>query len=92
MSDRVHEGVWGTAHAIEPVRLHGRAVTLAGEDRQFHWMVALGFVILLVPAAIGRLTGWRWHPWPPGRQGYRSIFGEAREAAETYILFAFLGW
>lgn len=62
------------------------------EKRQFRWMVLLGFLLLLVPATIARLSGWRWQPWPPGREGYRSIIGEAKEAAETYITFAFLGW
>jgi light-harvesting complex 1 beta chain len=62
------------------------------DDRQFHWMVTIGFLILLVPAAIARVSGWRWRPWPPGPEGYRSIVSEAREASETYVLFAFLGW
>lgn len=66
--------------------------SMAREHRQFRWLVLVGFLLLLVPAALARLSGWRWRPWPPGREGYRSVVGEAREAAETYIVFAFLGW
>lgn len=66
---------------------------IAGERRQFRWMVAVGFLLLLLPATVARLSGWRWRPWPPaGREGYGSIIGEAKAAAETYIVFAFLGW
>lgn len=68
------------------------AASIDRESRQFHWMVAVGFLLFLGPAAIARLSGWRWRPWPPGREGYRSIVAEAREAAETYVVFAFLGW
>ncbi len=62
------------------------------EHRQFGWMVALGFVVFLVPAAIARLSGWRWRPWPSGAGGYGSVIHEAHEAARTYIPYAFVGW
>ena len=69
-----------------------RSTRAQEEQREFNRLVAAAFLILLVPAALGRLSGWRWQPWPPGRQGYRSIVGEAREAAETYVTMAFLGY
>lgn len=62
------------------------------DTRQYRWMVTAAFLLLLLPATVARLSGWRWQPWPPGPDGYRSIVGEAREAAQTYIVFAFLGW
>jgi len=60
------------------------------ERRQFLLMVALAFPLLLGVALIARLSGWRWQPWPPGRDAYRSVFHEAKAAAETYIGFAFV--
>ncbi len=61
------------------------------EDRQLRRMLAAGFVLFLVPATVAWLTGWRWRPWPPGPEGYRSIVSEARAAAGTYVPYAFLG-
>jgi hypothetical protein len=77
--------------AASAVRVPGRA-QIEQETRQYRRMVAAGFLILLVPAAIASMTGWRWRPWPPGPDGYRSFVSEAKEAAQTYILFAFVGW
>jgi hypothetical protein len=65
---------------------------VAQEARQFRWMVGACFLLLLVPATIASLSGWRWRPWPPGRQGYRSIIAEAKDAAETCVVFSFHGW
>ncbi len=70
----------------------GRTVWIGRDRRRASWMVAAVFLVLLVPAAFGRLSGWRWQPWPPGRKGYRSLVAEAWEAAETYVTLAFLGW
>jgi len=64
---------------------------IAADQRQFRWMVAIGFFVLLLPALLGRLTGWRWQPWPPGGAKYGSVVGEAKGAAENYIQFAFSG-
>ena len=61
------------------------------DEKQMRRMLLAGTVLFLVPAALGRLTGWRWRPWPPGPGGYRSVVSEARSAAGTYIPFAFLG-
>ena len=46
----------------------------------------------VVLAALGKLTGWRWQPWPAGREGRRSVFREARDTAETCIALSFMGW
>jgi len=63
----------------------------AEDDRELRRMLAIAFVLMLVPAALGRLTGWRWHPWPPGPDGFRSVVSEARAAAETYVPLGFMG-
>jgi len=55
-------------------------------------MILVGFIALLVPAMIGRLTGWRWRPWPPGPTGYSSVIAEAKAAADTYIPLGFIEW
>lgn len=39
------------------------------------------YPFLLTAAALARMTGWRWRPWPPGRDGYRSIVGETSRMA-----------
>lgn len=62
------------------------------ERRQLQRMILVGFIALLVPAMIARLTGWRWQPWPPGPQGYSSIIAEAKAAADTYIPLGFIEW
>ena len=73
-------------------RAHGAtSASFDPEVVQLRRMLMLGFLLFLLPATIGRLTGWRWRPWPPGSKGYRSIIGEARAAAETYIPLGFTG-
>ncbi len=62
------------------------------ERRQLQRMILVGFIALLVPAMIGRLTGWRWRPWPPGPTGYSSVIAEAKAAADTYIPLGFIEW
>lgn len=39
------------------------------------------YPFLLTVAAVARLTGWRWQPWPPGRDGYGSIVRETSDMA-----------
>ncbi len=61
-----------------------------GEIRQFNRMIALGFLLLLVPATIGRLSGWRWwRPETPGVDGKRTILREAWSAAEEAVALTF---
>jgi len=59
--------------------------------RQFQRLVSVSLAPLLVLAVIGRLTGWRWQPWPPvgGERG--SVLQEARSAAENSVAFSYLG-
>lgn len=49
------------------------------------------FIALLPVAFLAAVTGWRWQPWPPGNQGYRTFINEAkiaaRVAAETALSF-----
>lgn len=82
---------WSGAHRAGAEERRSFDRSAAQEARQFRWMVAACFLLLLVPATIASLSGWRWRPWPPGREGYRSILGEAKEAAQTYVVFAFRG-
>lgn len=67
-------------------------IRLAAESWQLRQMLTLGTLLFLVPATIARLSGWRWRPWPPGPQGYRSILGEARDASHTYVPYGFVSW
>ena len=90
MNVRAHRTRW--MPLTIPREGRGSSEWLAREHSQFRWMVALGFLLLLVPVAVARLCGWRWQPWVSSRSEQRSILGEAKEAAETYITFAFLGW
>jgi len=62
------------------------------EAWQAQCMFAAGIALFIVPAAIGRLTGWRWRPWPAGPEGNRSIMAETKSAVNTYIPFVFMGW
>jgi hypothetical protein len=55
-------------------------------------MVVIALPMFLVVAAFARLSRGSWRPWPSRRNGRRSIVSEAREAAETYVGFAFVGW
>lgn len=41
------------------------------------------FMALLPVALLAAITGWRWAPWPPGNQGYRTFIHEAKIAASV---------
>ena len=41
------------------------------------------FIVLLPVALLAAVTGWRWQPWPPGNQGYRTFVHEAKIAASV---------
>ncbi len=43
---------------------------------RFLWLVC--FASLLPVAAVARLSGWRWRPWPARANGYQSVVQEAR--------------
>lgn len=61
-----------------------------GDARAFRLLFAICFLVFLLCAAVARLVGWRWRPWPPGPNGYRSVIEEARREANTVVPFAFL--
>jgi hypothetical protein len=49
------------------------------EDRLSTWLIeASCFSVLLPISLLARITGWRWKPWPPGPDGYGSVFRETR--------------
>jgi hypothetical protein len=54
------------------------------EDRSSGLLIkVICFTIFLPVAALARLTGWRWKPWPPGPSGYGSIISETRSMARV---------
>lgn len=73
----------------EPVRQRTAASGI--EAGGYRLIYAASFVVFLVVAAIARLFAWRWHPWPPGPGGYTSVIHEAKVAAGTVAVFAFMG-
>ncbi|MEM1412924.1 MAG: hypothetical protein AAGH19_11260 [Pseudomonadota bacterium] len=47
------------------------------EDRMSTWLIEGScFIVLLPITVVARLTGWRLRPWPPGPDGYGSIWSE----------------
>ncbi len=47
-------------------------------------------LITVLPVALAAsLTGWRWQPWPPGSNGYKSAFREAMLTARNVTSIAF---
>jgi hypothetical protein len=54
----------------------------------FRLLAAICFLGMFPVALVARLSGWRWQPWPPGRSGYRSVYREARTAANTAAAIA----
>ena len=46
--------------------------------------------VFLVVAIVSRLLPSRWRPRLPGTRARRTILGEAREAADTFVPFAFM--
>jgi hypothetical protein len=82
----------GSAAVPEAERRAARVAARSREARQLSRMIAAGFILFLVPAAVGAITGWRWSPWPAGPEGRRSVVGEARAAAEAYVPLGFMGW
>ncbi len=49
----------------------------------------LSFAAVLPVAAVARVSGWRWQPWPPGAAGYQTVVREARLAAGTITATVF---
>ena len=61
------------------------------EQREFYLFVASIFMLLIIPATIARMTGWRFRPWPPGANGYQSVFSETKRAAMGFAPYVFAG-
>jgi light-harvesting complex 1 beta chain len=71
-------------------RVNRRMSPSDAEHRQYRRLFGLCFVVFLIVASMARITGWRWKPWPPGPEGYRSIIAEAKREANTVVPFAFM--
>jgi len=86
------DNIEGSLAQALPSALEARAAKggRAFEAWEFRCTYALTFPVFLATAAIARLLGWHWRPWPPGPKGYASIVEEARAAAGSFIPFAFL--
>ena len=66
----------------------GKASHGFGEPLLEGALFAIAFMVLLPVAVVAAMTGWRWQPWPPGAQGYRSFIREAKIAAATATAFS----
>ncbi|MEM9171603.1 MAG: hypothetical protein AAGA84_02750 [Pseudomonadota bacterium] len=55
---------------------------------QFRLLAGVCFLCMLPVALIARASNWRWRPWPPGREGYRSVYQEALTNAKTAAAIA----
>ena len=76
-----------TALATHPVSL----TKLRREKaRAFRLMLALAFVYFLIVALVARLLPRAWRPSLPPMNGRRSVIGEARALAGTFVPFAFM--
>ncbi len=62
-----------------------------GEVSEFRLIFMVSFAIFLLVALVERILppSWRPHVLPPGSS--KSIFGEARAAAHTFVPLAFMG-
>jgi light-harvesting complex 1 beta chain len=61
------------------------------EATEFRLVFMASFVIFLLIGLVARILPWRWRPFPPGPEGYRSIVGEAKAAANMFVPLAFMG-
>ena len=51
--------------------------------RSCRFIEGVCLAVFLPIAAVARTVGWRWQPWPPGPEGYGSVFAEARSMARV---------
>jgi light-harvesting complex 1 beta chain len=61
------------------------------ESYEFRLIFVVSFMIFLVAATVGRLLPTQWRAYAPGPSGYKSIIGEARAAANTFVPIVFMG-
>jgi hypothetical protein len=62
-----------------------------GETSEFRLIFMVSFAIFLMVAVIERVLPSSWRSHALGHDGGKSIFGEARAAAHTFVPFAFMG-
>lgn len=64
--------------------------TRHANESQMHFklLAAICFVAMFPVALVARLSNWRWQPWPPGRNGYSSVYHEAKTNAKTAAAIA----
>ena len=61
------------------------------EAGEFRLIFLASFAIFLMVAVIERVLPSSWRSHALGHDGGKSIFGEARSAAHTFVPFAFMG-
>ena len=68
-------------------------VAAAHEARpsEFRLIFVVSFAIFLMVAVVERVLPSSWRSHAVGPDGGKSIFGEARAAAHTFVPFAFMG-
>ena len=70
---------------------HPKRLDPMRDTRAYRWMARLFFVLFFVVALASRLLPRSWRPL--SRAGTeRSLFAEARRAANLYTPFAFMGY
>jgi hypothetical protein len=62
-----------------------------GETSEFRLIFILTFVIFLLVAMVERVLPSNWRSQVFGTASGKSVFGEARSAARTFVPFAFMG-
>jgi hypothetical protein len=62
-----------------------------GETGEFRLIFMVSFAIFLMVAAIERVLPTSWRSHAVGQDSGKSIFGEAKSAARTFVPFAFMG-
>ena len=65
--------------------------TRKAQAGEFRLIFLASFVIFLLAGGVARLLPPRWRRRVPGQVSYKSLFGEARAAANTFVPFAFMG-
>jgi hypothetical protein len=58
---------------------------------EFRLLFVVSFVTFLAAGIVARALPGQWRPHPPGPQGDKSVFGEAKAAASIFVPFAFMG-
>jgi hypothetical protein len=61
------------------------------EAGEFRLIFVASFVIFLLVGLVSRFLPEHWRPVPAGLEGGKSLIGEARAAANTFVPFAFMG-